>query len=61
MENKKQSIELADIFSSHAEVFKKTHTLCQEQLKAYNAITLCRTPALGVRTWICGGSLPSSE
>ena len=53
MENKKQSIELADIFSSHAEVFKQTHALCQEQLKAYNAITLCRTPALGGHTSHC--------
>lgn len=53
MENKKQSIELSDIFSSHAEAFKQTHTLCQEQLKAYNAITLCRTPAFGGHTTHC--------
>lgn len=47
MINTKQKIELADIFSQHAEVFKKTHKLCAEQLKVYNAITLCRTSALG--------------
>ena len=53
MENKKQNIELADIFSSHAEAFKKTHILCPEQLKAYNAITLCRTSAMGGHTTHC--------
>ncbi|OPZ99492.1 MAG: putative transposase [Bacteroidetes bacterium ADurb.Bin408] len=53
MQNKKQSIELADIFSSHAEAFKKSHILCAEQLKAYNAITLCRTSALGGHTTHC--------
>ena len=53
MENKKQNIELADIFSSHAEAFKQTHTLCPEQLKAYNAITKCRTSAMGGHTTHC--------
>lgn len=47
MENKKQSIELADIFSSHAEVFLQTHNLCLEQQKAFNSIMQCRTSALG--------------
>ncbi len=47
MENKKQSIELADIFSSHEDAFKKSYALCPQQQRAYNAIKLCRTSALG--------------
>lgn len=47
MENKKQSIELADIFSGQATDFLRKHTLCAEQLKAFNAIMQCRTAALG--------------
>lgn len=47
MENKRQSIELADIFSSHAKDFLQNHKLCPEQLKAFNAIMQCRTAALG--------------
>lgn len=53
MENKKQRIELADIFSKHAESFKQNHTLSPEQLKAYNAIVQCRTSALGGHTTHC--------
>lgn len=53
MENKPQRLELSDIFSSHAEAFKQTHTLCTAQQKAYNAITLCRTSALGGHTSHC--------
>ena len=53
MENKKQSIELAEILSSHEETFKKSHLLCPEQLKAYNAIKLCRTSALGGHIEYC--------
>ena len=47
MENKKQSIELADIFSGQATDFLRNHNLCTEQLKAFNAIMQCRTAALG--------------
>ena len=47
MENKKQSIELADIFRSHAKDFLQNHRLCPEQIKAFNAIIQCRTAALG--------------
>jgi hypothetical protein len=47
MDNKKQHIELADIFSSYANDFLQTHNLCPEQLKAFNAIMQCRTSALG--------------
>jgi hypothetical protein len=47
MENKRQGIELADIFRSHANTFLQKHKLCPEQLKAINAIMQCRTAALG--------------
>ena len=47
MENKRQSIELADIFSSHAKDFLQNHKLRPEQLKAFNAIIQCQTAALG--------------
>jgi hypothetical protein len=47
MENKRQSIEIADIFSSHEKDFLQNHKLCPEQLKAFKAIMQCRTAALG--------------
>ena len=47
MENKKQLIELADIFRASGENFLKTHNLCVDQLKAFYAIENCRTFALG--------------
>ncbi len=47
MENIKQSIEIADIFSSRANDFLQNHKLCPEQLKAFNDIMQCRTAALG--------------
>jgi len=47
MENKKQPIELADIFRVSGDNFLKTHNLCVDQLKAFYAIENCRTSALG--------------
>lgn len=40
-------MELADIFSSHADEFQRCHKLCPEQAKAFNAIINCRTSTLG--------------
>jgi len=62
MENKKQPIELADIFSSHADDFPQNNKLCPEQLKAFHAIMKCRTAALGGhmdRCDNCGFARPS--
>ncbi|MFH1118314.1 MAG: IS91 family transposase [Bacteroidota bacterium] len=62
MENKKQSVELADIFSGQATDFLMNHNLCHEQLKAFNAIMQCRTAALGGhvdRCDNCGYTRPS--
>jgi len=47
MENKKQPIELSDIFRVSGDNFLKTHNLCADQLKAFHAIQNCRTSALG--------------
>lgn len=62
MENKKQHIELADIFSRHADDFLQNNTLCPEQLKAFRAVMQCRTAALGGhidRCDSCGFTRPS--
>lgn len=53
MDNKRQKVELADIFSSHANDFLKSHILCSEQLKAFNSIIECRTSALGGHIECC--------
>jgi predicted Zn-ribbon and HTH transcriptional regulator len=47
MENKRQALELADIFNSYGEAFFDKHELCPDQIKAYNAIRNCRTARLG--------------
>jgi hypothetical protein len=47
MENKRQHIEIGDIFRSRAREFLQNHTLSPEQMKAFNAIELCRTAELG--------------
>jgi len=62
MENRKQSVELSDIFSGQATDFLRNHNLCPEQLKAFNAIMQCRTAALGGhvdRCDNCGYTRPS--
>jgi len=47
MENTKQNIEVADIFSAHAEEFLQKNNLCIQQEKAFNDIIQCRTALLG--------------
>lgn len=47
MENQKQAIEIADIFRANEEKLLSTHTRCPNQVKAYRAITRCRTAELG--------------
>jgi len=53
MENKKQPIELADIFRDCGNDFPKTYNLCADQAKAFYAIENCRTAALGGHTNRC--------
>ncbi|NQU84479.1 MAG: IS91 family transposase [Mariniphaga sp.] len=47
MENKRNKIELADIFRKYGDEFVKNQQLCSVQLKAIEAITNCRTSQLG--------------
>ena len=47
MENKRDKIELGDIFRKYGDVFLENHQLCPVQLKAIEAITNCRTSQLG--------------
>ncbi len=53
MENKKQGIELSDIFRSHAKDFLQKHRLCQEQQKSFKSIMQCRTAELGGHIKYC--------
>ena len=53
MENKKQPVELADIFKASGDNFLQTHNLCADQLKAFHAIENCRTAVLGGHTDQC--------
>jgi hypothetical protein len=53
MENKRQSVELADILASHAESFLQSHNLCPIQQKAFEDIRRCRTSALGGHNFLC--------
>lgn len=53
MDNKRQSIEIADIFSRHASDFLKRKKLCPIQLKTYNDIIKCRTAELGGHKSYC--------
>lgn len=53
MENKRQKIEISDIFRQMSEEFLKNHKLCPEQKKAFSAITQCRTATLGGHVQAC--------
>ncbi|MDD2411795.1 MAG: IS91 family transposase [Bacteroidales bacterium] len=53
MINARQNMELSDIFRHHAEIYKKSNILCVEQIKALNAISLCRTSMLGGHESFC--------
>ena len=47
MENKKQSLELAGIFSQYGKDYLDTHKLTPVQAKAFTDIVSCRSSALG--------------
>lgn len=55
MENKKQRLELADIFASQSASYLKENQLCEVQKKAYQAIVDCRTQRLGGHVSECTG------
>ena len=53
MENKKQIIEIADIFRDKKHDFLTENTLCAVQQKAMEDIIACRTSELGGHTLSC--------
>lgn len=53
MENKKQAIEIADIFRDYKHDFLSHHTICAVQQKALEDIIACRTSELGGHTLYC--------
>ena len=44
---------IQDIFNMYGDEYTKKHKLSLEQWKAFNAIRLCQTPALGTHTITC--------
>lgn len=53
MDNKRQTLELADIFNSCRNTYLETENLCRDQIKAFNDISNCRTARLGGHTDHC--------
>lgn len=53
MENKRQKIEVADIFRQFESDYYRQHALTGEKKKAFNAIINCRTERLGGHTLKC--------
>lgn len=53
MENKRQPLELANIFASQSSSFLKNNPLCAVQKKAFHAIVNCRTHTLGGHLRAC--------
>ena len=53
MENKRQRLELADVFASQSATYFKNNRLCEVQQKAYQAIMDCRTHRLGGHLRTC--------
>lgn len=45
--NSRHPIDIAQLFREYGRQFLDTHTLCVDQLKAFNAISACRTSAMG--------------
>ncbi|HYI77541.1 MAG TPA: transposase zinc-binding domain-containing protein [Chryseolinea sp.] len=53
MNEKKNVLELSDIFRQFADLYQSQYNLCVDQQKAYNAIMNCRTANLGMHLSIC--------
>jgi predicted Zn-ribbon and HTH transcriptional regulator len=53
MENKRQKIEIADIFQRFEADYYQQHNLIHEQKKAFNAIINCRSQNMGGHTLRC--------
>lgn len=61
MENKRQKIEIADIFRDLQEEFLNDSRLCPQQKKAFEAIIKCRTSAMGGNIHSCNNCEYSSQ
>ena len=48
-----QGIDLAEIFRTHGEAYRRTHRLSRAQRRAMRAIETCRTAALGGHRDVC--------
>ena len=53
MENKRQKVEIGDIFRRFEPEYKEQHEMIYEQHKAFNAIMNCRSQELGGHTLKC--------
>jgi len=53
MNEKKNVLELSDIFRQFADLYPSQYNLCVDQQKAYYAIMNCRTANLGMHLWMC--------
>jgi hypothetical protein len=53
MENQRQKVEIADIFSRFESEYIEQHEMVHEQHKAFNAIMNCRSQELGGHTLKC--------
>ena len=47
------SLEIADIFRRHSQLFRQTHRLSVQQHRVINAIEQCRTAAMGGHIEVC--------
>jgi hypothetical protein len=53
--HRNNSLELSDIFRQFSDQYQRQYSLCPSQQKAYQAITRCRTAALGMHVTQCDG------
>jgi len=53
MENKRQNIELADIFTKYGKSYSDIHKLHPVQSKAFHDIINCRSAELGEHIYKC--------
>ena len=53
MENKRQKVEIGDIFRRFESEYNEQHEMINEQRKAFSAIMKCRSQELGGHTLKC--------
>jgi hypothetical protein len=46
-------LELAEIFRTYGEAYRRSHRVSRQHLRVMRAIETCRTPALGSQTAVC--------